>query len=528
MSTSDSRWLTDHEAFLLLLDNVRDYALFVVGPDGIIQSWNVGVERVLEYSEPEFVGQPFTIIFPPEDVNSGAPARELEIAATAGRAEDERWHVRKSGTQFWASGVLTALRDDTGALRGFAKIMRDITGRKLAEEERKQLLLRERYAREEAETANRVRDYFLATLSHELRTPLNVIVGWTRLLQSGNLSREAAEQALATIERNAQVQTKLINDLLEVPRLLSGNVTLAFQPVDVGELARAVVESLSPEASQKDVRLECRLHGIVGTVAGDPDRLQQVIWNLVGNAIKFTPPGGSVIVEASTDEDLVQLTVTDTGKGIEADFVPYIFEPFRQAEQGTDRQHGGLGLGLAIAKHLVEKHGGTIAVDSPGAERGSTFIVKLPTAEPSAEPPLVSGPPGTNLSLAGIRVLVIDDDKDSRSVAMTSLELSGATVHGAGSAGEALRQMADLEPTVIVCDLGMPLEDGYTFIARLRAHHRDGAARTPAIALSAHASPEDRLRALTAGFQMHLAKPVNLDALTAAVAAVSGRPPESG
>ena len=347
MSGRDERWLTDHEAFLLLLDNVRDYALFVVAPDGLIQSWNVGVERVLGYrDEGDFIGRPFSVLFPAEDVASGVPDTELRTAAVNGRAEDERWHVRQSGERFWASGVLTALRDDSHALRGFAKIMRDVTPRKLAEEERKQLLLSERHAREEAETANRIRDYFLATLSHELRTPLNAIVAWTHLLQSGRLSIEATGQALTTIDRNARLQAKLINDLLEVPRLLSGNVTLSFESLDVGALVLQVVESLMPEAEAKGVALESRLHGAVGSVAGDPARLQQVLWNLVGNAIKFTPRGGSAIVEVTPSADMVTLTVVDTGEGIEKEFLPDVFDPFRQAEQGTDRHHGGLGSAL--------------------------------------------------------------------------------------------------------------------------------------------------------------------------------------
>jgi PAS domain S-box-containing protein len=523
MLVPGKRWLNDTEAFQLLLDNVRDHALFVLSTDGTIQTWNVGVERVLGYSEKDFVGQPFSVLFPPEDIAAGQPTAEMQTAVANGRAEDERWHVRGSGQRFWASGVLTALRDDVGDLRGFAKIMRDMTTRKLAEEERKQLLLREQHARAEAEESNRVRDYFLATVSHELRTPLNAIVGWTKLLQSGNLSSDATAQALATIDRNAQMQATLINDLLEVPKLLSGNVALAFEPLDIGVLVRQVVESVMPEAHAKGVRLESRLHGAVASVAGDPPRLQQVLWNLVGNAVKFTPPGGTVVVDVASSDGMVVLTVADTGIGIDAEFLPYVFEPFRQAEQGMARKHGGLGLGLAIAKHLVAKHGGTIAVDSPGIGGGATFTVKLPVTSVTQIDEPVPAPIETKLSLAGIRVLVVDDEADSRLVATTALDLSGATTQGASSTEDALGQVASFEPTVIVCDLGMPREDGFRFITKLRELPESNGGRTPAIALTAHTSPQDRLRALTAGFQMHLPKPVDLEALVAAVAALSGR-----
>lgn len=518
---SAGQWLSDDEAFHLLLDNIQDYALFVIGTDGTIRSWNKGVERVLGYPEDGFVGRHFSVLFPSEDVASGAAETELRVAAATGRAEDERWHIRFSGARFWASGVLTALRDESGALRGFAKIMRDVTERKLAEEERKQLLLMEQGAREEAEAASRVRDYFLATLSHELRTPLNAVVGWTHLLKSGRLTPDSMVRAIETIERNALAQAKLIDDLLELPRLLAGKVTLEVQRVEAVGLVRMVAEGLAPQALGKGVRMESHFACQAAHVAGDPRRLQQVLSNLIGNAIKFTPRGGAVVVAVTAEEAQVSVSVADTGQGIDAPFLQYVFDPFRQGEEGTARQHGGLGLGLAIAKHLIEKHGGTIAVDSPGANRGATFTVRLPASAAGSTDPLPA-PVETTLSLVGVRVLVIDDDADSREVAMTGLELAGATVQGAGSVREGLEAVATNRPNVVVCDLGMPLEDGFAFIAQLRALSAEDGGRTPALALTAHIATEDRLRALTAGYQLHVAKPIDLDALIVAVGGLCG------
>jgi PAS domain S-box-containing protein len=519
------------ERFQLLVDNVRDYAVFMTDATGTIVSWNVGVDRLLGYAEDEFIGQPLTIIFVPEDIASGAAAREVATATQAGRSEDERWHLRKDGSRFWASGVLTALRDEPGRLRGFAKIMRDITERKLAEEERKQLLQREQQARKEAETATRVRDQFLAMVSHELRTPLNAILGWARLLEEQQFEPDRMRRALETISRNAVLQSKLIDDLMDVSRILAGSLTLEQRPVELTPIVQSSVDSLSPEARAKNVTIECRFHPTEVAVAGDPRRLHQVLWNLLSNAIKFTPPGGHVSIELRQDDSTAFLSVSDTGLGIAREFLPHIFEPFSQADMTTQREYGGLGLGLAIVRHLVQQHGGTISAESDGDGKGATFTVELPLSAVRMEP-TVGGllPTDFKPALNGVRVLVVDDDPDGRELLRTTLELAGASVTDTGTTAEAFELLTGTAtpPHVVVCDIGLPREDGFMFIKRLRTLAVEAGGGIPAAALTAYTRPEDRLRALEAGYQIHLAKPIEPSELVAAVATLAGRVSDTG
>jgi PAS domain S-box-containing protein len=511
------------ERLQLFVDNVKDYAIFMTDPAGTIVSWNEGVARLLGHTEEEFLGRPFSIIFPPEDVERSAHQAELSAAAATGRAEDERWHVRRDGTRFWAMGVVTVLRDDQGRLRGFAKIMRDITERKLADEERAQLLVREQRSAREAEIASRARDQFLATLSHELRTPLNAIVGWTKLLQSRPRDADLIDRGLATIARNARIQTALIDDLLELRRTLAGDMTLSLRPVDVRRVVEAVVDSMSPEASAQSLTVETRWEAQAISVAGDPDRLEQIVSNLLSNAIKFTPPGGSVVVTLTHDDGFAILTVSDTGVGIDREFLPHVFEPFRQADSTTRRLHGGLGLGLAITQALVERHGGTLAADSEGRDCGTVFTVRLPLADPRMPEATLAMEDVPSVSLSGLRVLVIDDDAGTRDVVVTALELAGATVQIVSAAVLGLIAVSEARPDVIVCDVGLPQEDGFDFITKVRALTDERGGQTPAIALMANSQAEDRLRTLTSGFQLHLAKPVDLTGLVSAVASLCGR-----
>ncbi len=320
------------ELFNLFVENVRDYAIFMTDANGSAVSWNAGVERLLGYSEEEFLGTSLTKIYTPEDVSSGAAAREIATAGEKGRSEDERWHLRKDGSRFWASGVLTALREDGGRLRGFAKVMRDITERKLAEEERKQLLQREQEARQAAEGATRIRDQFLATVSHELRTPLNAILGWARILEDQTLDPARVKQAVETISRNAVLQSRLIDDLLDISRILADRATIERRPVDFLSIVQGSVESLSPNALEKDVIVECRLRPLESMIDGDPRRLQQIVWNLLSNAIKFTPDGGRVSIDMEQDGAGAVLTVSDTGIGIPPEFLSRLFDPFSQAD----------------------------------------------------------------------------------------------------------------------------------------------------------------------------------------------------
>jgi PAS domain S-box-containing protein len=509
---------TAEERLDLFVQNVRDYAIFIISPAGTFESWNAGVRRVLGYEEIDFLGRPFAILFPAEDLPERAAEAELAIATACGRAEDERWHVRRDGTRFWASGILSALRDRSGQLRGFAKIMRDITERKLAEQEREQLLQREKRAREDAELATRMRDQFLAMLSHELRTPLNSILGWASILQAPGMNARMLDRGLAAIARGARQQSRLIADLLELPELLTGRVQLDLEHVDLTTLTREAIDSLVPVTMTRSIAVDLDTGPAPPIVRGDRRRLQQVILALVGNAIKFTAPDGRIVVRASRDEAYLVLSVSDNGAGIGTDFLSHVFEPFRSEDVTTRRAASGLGLGLAIVRQIVSLHGGTVAAHSDGPGQGATFTVRLPTiVDPNdinrAETPRAS------VSLSGLRVLVVDDDDASREMTATALELAGATVISARSAPAGLDAIASSPPDVIVCDLQMPDQDGYDFIKALRSSH-DGS--TPAIALTALVRPDDRLRALTAGFQIHLGKPVDMEELIGTIRDLAG------
>jgi PAS domain S-box-containing protein len=382
-----------------------------------------------------------------------------------------------------------------------------------------------------AEEANRLKDEFLATMSHELRTPLNAIIGWTRLLVSRKLDEASAERALETIDRNARAQAQIVGDLLDVSRIITGKLRLETRHVDMSATIEAALEALRPAANAKGIQLITTLDPLAGPVMGDPDRLQQVIWNLVSNAVKFTPRGGRVVVAAKRIESHVEVSIVDTGIGIEPDFLPFVFDRFRQADSSTARAHGGLGLGLAIVRQLVDLHGGRVSVSSEGRDRGSTFTLVLPLAvvspregrtpgtgsSPSAQPEL-SAPP----SLAGLTVFVVDDLADTREVVRETLTGVGATVVEFSDGRTALDQIAAGRPDVIVSDLGMPGFDGYTFIAAVRALPPDAGGRTPAIALTAYARPEDRIRALASGFQMHVPKPLDPMELMLAIANLAG------
>jgi CheY-like chemotaxis protein len=408
----------------------------------------------------------------------------------------------------------------------------DITQRKQAEEERKQLLAREQAARAEAETANRLKDEFLATLSHELRTPLNAIIGWTSLLRKQKFSPEKAARALEIIERNAHVQTQLIEDLLDVSRIIRGQLRLNICPVDLNQIIETALDAVKPAADAKGIVLKSFLQPATGSANGDPDRLQQVVWNLLSNAIKFTSPEGRVSIYLEWLDRDVQIRVQDTGKGLPKNVIPYIFDRFRQAEASTTRSHGGLGLGLAIVRHLVELHGGTVWCDSPGLGRGSTFTVQLPRQsvyqqeeDTESAPTRVeaTATPPSSSTLAGLRVLVVDDEPDALEYFKIVFEEEGAQVTVANSVSKALQALEASPPDVLVSDIGMPVEDGYSLIARLRDLERQRGGFLPAVALTAYARKEDRQRTLAAGFQMHLSKPVEPNELVTAIAKLAGR-----
>jgi PAS domain S-box-containing protein len=416
---------------------------------------------------------------------------------------------------------------------GQLAVTRDITGRKMAEIEREQLLESERAARAEAERIGLLKDEFLATLSHELRTPLNAILGWSQVLRTRTHQPDEITEGLAVIERNARVQTQLIEDLLDMSRIISGKIRLEVQQVDLQEVIKAAVASVRHSADAKDIRIHMLMDPLAGPVRGDPSRLQQCFWNLLSNAIKFTPKGGRVQVSLERVNSQVEVCVSDNGQGIKPEFMPHLFERFRQADASTTRRHGGLGLGLSIVKHLVELHGGTVRARSPGEGQGATFCISLPLMpvhrgqDEHREHPrsaITVGSPSTDHpSLKGITVLAVDDEPDARDLVRRFLEDCGARVIVASSAEEGLQLLTTERPDMILSDIGMPDMDGYEFIRRVRALGPELGGRTPAAALTAFARTEDRTRALRAGYQTHVAKPVEPAELTAVVASLSSK-----
>ena len=525
------------ERFRLLVEEVPDYAFFMLDPNGYVLTWNSGAERIKGYLAAEVIGQHFSKFYPADAIASGWPSHELDVATVEGRFEDEGWRVRKDGTQFWASVVITALRDASRRLRGFAKLTRDLSERRKAEAleahgaQREQMLEAERSARMEAQRAARIKDEFLATLSHELRSPLSAILGWTQILRAPHALRpEDTARGLEIIERNARAQVKLIDDLLDLSRIMAGRVALDLQDLEIGEIVRGAVESTQPTALVKGVELACVLDPAGGIVRGDGLRLQQIIWNVLSNALKFTPKGGHVRVSSRCLQSQMEISVTDTGIGIPAEYLPQVFDRFSQKDSTSSRQHGGLGLGLAICKQLVELHGGTIRAASRGEGLGTTFTVTLPLA--AADDALASVqevPTRSNAcpnpvlpDLTGTRILVVDDEADSRDLVERILVDQGAQVTAVASGEDALRMLKTYAPDVIVSDIGMPGMDGYQLMRRIRASERNNA-RLQAVALTAFARKEDQQRVIRAGYQTHVAKPFDATELVMVVSALLNR-----
>jgi len=396
------------------------------------------------------------------------------------------------------------------AFSGIGSQIGQFLERKDAEEDRENLLAREKAARTEAEEANRLKDEFLATLSHELRTPLTAMLGWLSMLRSGRLDDETSKQALETVDRNAKAQAQLIEDLVDVSRIAGGKLKLDVEPVDLLLVIGTAIDIVRPAANARGVLIEVSADSDVGPVAGDAARLQQIIWNLLSNAVKFTPRDGHVYVSLRRVETFAEFAVSDTGIGIDADFLPRVFERFRQAESALTRSHRGLGLGLAIVRHLTELHGGTVSAASDGDGMGATFTVRLPLAEgriSSGSPPIAEAAQIRKQNLAGLRVLLVEDEPDARDLLMLTLKISGAEVQAVDSAQQALLDLQSFKPDVLLSDIGLPLESGYDLIQKIRSLPSDTSG-IPAVALTAFATEKDRQRALSSGFQVHLAKPV--------------------
>lgn len=493
------------------------------------------VEAMLGYSKEEWLATPnfWLAIVHDEDKERAAQEAAAKFTSGIGGASEFRC-LTKDGRVVWVEAQSVIIKDSDGRAVGMRGVAMDITVRKQIEDARTSLLALEQAARLKAEEANRTKDEFLATLSHELRTPLTAMLGWTRILRTSKIDEAMNARALEIIERNALLQVQLVDDLLDVSRIIGGKLRLNAAPIELGPVIKAALDSVRHAAEAKGIELDVQLEDGAGLVSGDSSRLQQVCWNLLINGVKFTPQGGRVRVRLARVGAHVEIRVSDTGLGISREFVPFVFDRFRQADASITRAHGGLGLGLSIVRHLVEAHGGEVRAESEGEGRGATFTVSLPclstlmeTGAQSEAANAGNGGAGTLLDqnslahssdeLRGLRVLVVDDDEDTREWLTAVLEGSGLFVTSVGSAEQALAALERQRPDLLISDIGMPEEDGYIMIRKVRALDREHGGLTPAAALTAYAGDEARRQSLSAGYQLHLAKPIDPGELVSAL-----------
>jgi len=509
-----------------IVDSSED-AIVSKSLEGIITSWNKSAERMFGYTPQEAIGNSIIMIIPPE-----LRAEETMILSRLRQGQRiehfETVRVGKTGNRINISLTVSPVRNSQGEIIGASKIARDISDKVQAEAERTRLLASERAARERAEAASRAKDEFVAMISHEIRSPLNAILGWSQMLRQGALDETATANALESIERNARAQAQLVSDLLDISRVITGKLRINSRPVDIMNSLESALESVYPAAEAKQITIDVQREPYATVVTGDADRLQQVLWNLLSNAVKFTPRKGRVAVKIARLDSYLEIAVSDSGIGIPEDFLPFIFDRFSQADSSSARKHGGLGLGLSIARHIVELHGGTIAAESAGEGKGATFRVALPVRAlqlQKADSAAADVPLDTiahDILLNGLRVMVVDDEAETRELLKVMLCSHGADVLEISSGAEALAQIEEWRPAIIVSDIGMPTMDGYMFMKRVRAFDSEQRS-VPAIALTAYARAEDRLRALAAGFQMHVPKPVEASELVMVIASLVKR-----
>jgi PAS domain S-box-containing protein len=523
---------------MLRTSEIRYRRLFESAQDGIlilnagtleITDANPFMTQLLGYSRAEFLGKELWEIGLFTDKEASQKAfRELQVKGYL-RYEDLPLQTTE-GKLREVEFVSNVYEEDSHQV--IQCNIRDITARKRAEEERRLLLESTQAARAEADAANGIKDEFLATLSHELRTPLTAILGWSHLLTNGKLDEQGSKRAIETIARNARAQRQLIDDLLDISRIIIGKLHLEVRPVNLAPMIEAIVDGVRPAADSRNIHLQTALDPRVSPISGDPSRVQQIIWNLLTNAIKFTPKGGRVQVRLERIDSHVEFAVSDTGQGIDPEFLPHVFDRFRQADSSSTRRHRGLGLGLSIVRQLVELHGGTVTAHSAGEGEGTTFKVKLPLLSVRQElndvdmtDTLIGSKTLTDWqpSLANLRLLVVDDEPDARELIAAVLIGRGADVVSVESAGEALEEMERQRFDVLVSDIGMPLMDGYALIEKVRQRSAERGGRIPAAALTAYAGLEDRMRVLSAGYQMHIPKPVEPAELTTVVANLAER-----
>ena len=511
--------------------------------EGCVTFMNRMAESLTGWPQTEALGCPLTDIFRIVNQESRQPVDNPALRAMSeGTIVGLATHsilIAKDGTEWPIDDSAAPIRNEQGEVGGAVLVFRDISERKRMESERELLLATAQAAQKEAEQANRLKDEFLATASHELRTPLTAVVGWSRMLRTGKLDAENSARALEAIERNATLQTKLIDDLLDVSRIITGKLILDRRAIEMAHVISDAVNTVRPAADAKHITIDTSFDAQAGPVLGDANRLQQVVWNLLSNAVKFTPKNGGIEVSLQPVDSQIELCVRDSGEGISNEFLPYVFERFRQGDGKTTRMHSGLGLGLAIVRQLVELHGGTVKAHSDGPGLGATFTVQLPvlslnhvsggktfgrdstlTKARMTDELGIESPP----RLDGVRVLIVDDDYDTRQMLQAVLAECQADVITAGSTVEALREIERQKPDVLVSDLGMPEHDGYELIKEVRKMESAGnTARMPALALTAYAKAEDRVRALAGGYQVHLSKPVEPAEFLLVVANLAGR-----
>ncbi|HEV8203916.1 MAG TPA: PAS domain S-box protein, partial [Pyrinomonadaceae bacterium] len=499
-----------------------------------VSRWSASAEGLFGWKAEDVLGKhvnEWRFVFT-DDVDAVALVTNRQREGVEVQGVTRNRNYTREGSILYCEWYNSVLRDERGKLVSVLSLVLDVTARQSAEEERAASLVRERDARQHAEEADRLKDEFLATLSHELRTPLTSILGWASMIRNGEVEGSNASRAIETIERNARSQARLIDDLLDVSRIITGNLRLDLHPLNLAPIVEAALDALRPTADVKGMKLQTRFVPGQCLVKGDPNRLRQVIWNLLSNAIKFTPRHGSVSIDLTCVESTARLTVSDTGEGISPEFLPYVFDRFRQAEGSISRKQGGLGLGLAVARHLVELHGGTIRAESKGIGKGAVFSVDLPLAQERRDPARSEerrreverrrSRMGA-VRLDGVHVLLVEDDDDSRKLLGTMLKRNGARVTSTKSAAEALAVFEGELPDVLISDIGMPDQDGYELMRKLRALPPQRGGKTPAIALTGYASRKDRDRALNSGYQQHMAKPIEQADMIKAIAALVGR-----
>jgi PAS domain S-box-containing protein len=512
-------------ALLQWLEGMAAQGILTTDRALVIRGWNRWLETHTGFSAEQMIGQPLLTAFP-ELVTRGFELHYRAALSGQSRFFTHTFHRYlipgriAAGGEIAQNARLVPLTVD-GTVVGTLTVIEDISDRVASERELRSQIESANLARNAAEEASRVKEEFLTTLSHEIRTPLNAVVGWTKILLGRPLEPAMVARALQVIDRNALAQMRLIDDMLDMARVMSGKLRLELRPVDLASIAFAAIDVVTPTAAAKRITVRSMIETDEPWVLGDPDRLQQVVWNLLSNSIKFTEPGGTVTVEISPIQESVQLKVTDTGAGIAADFLPVMFERFRQQDGSANRRHGGLGLGLSLVRQLVELHGGTVMAES-AVGIGTTITVTLPSHHPVAMTATTEMPDADISSLAGVRVLLVEDKDDSLEILTAALQQMGMTVKDARSAGEALARLDEARaagalPDIIISDIGLPDEDGYRLMQKLSLRDAMSGGEIPVIAVTAYGRPEDRARALAAGFRQHLAKPVTPAVLGAAI-----------